>query len=198
MKNKLTKILLIVIVLLIALLISKTFILDRMVDYLIIQDKLEPADIIIVLSGDSKGERVMEGIRLYKQGFAPKMVMTGGPLAWNLTSAQWMKRQAIYFGIPANSILIEDRSCSTLENAKFSKILLDKLKVKKVIVVTAPTHTRRAYNVFKNVLGKNTRLIIWPESFSEFKRNKWWTRHEDTQLVMWEYVSLVYYRLLGY
>jgi uncharacterized SAM-binding protein YcdF (DUF218 family) len=64
--------------------------------------------------------------------------------------------------------------------------------------VTAPTHARRTAKVFKKALRDQARVIVWPETFSEFDNKQWWKDHEQTQLVVWEYVSLVYYWFLGY
>jgi len=174
-------------------------VLEGMANYLVVQDKLEKADVIIVLGGDNNGERVSQGIRLYKEGFAKHLLMSGGSLAWKLTCAQWMKRQAVESGVPAAVILLQDRSRSTIEDAKFSLPIIKNYGFKSVILVTSPTHSRRAAKVFRRVFPREgIKVIIYPAQKSEFNPHRWWTRHEDTAYVVWEYVSLVLYFFKGY
>lgn len=173
---------------------SIPFILDGMGRFLIVRDQLKPADAIVVLGGDNNGERVAYGVELYKKGFAPKMLMSGGPLQWHLTSAEWMRKQAISLGVPPGAIFIQDRSLSTLEDVLLTVPIIRENGYKSVLLVTSPTHSRRALWVFKKQLKKNSvEVLSAPVVKSQFKLNQWWSRHEDTQQVMWEYVSLVYY-----
>ncbi len=175
------------------------FALNGLGRFLIVQDKLEKADVIVVLAGDPSGKRVDQAVKLYWKGYAPKMLLSGGDLAWNLKAAYWMKKQANHLGVPDYAIILEDQSMSTLENAKFSLPLLKKARAKSIILVTSPTHTRRAKRTFKKVLSKDKiKVSSYPVQKSNFKLKKWWQRHEDVQLVVWEYVSLIYYFLKGY
>jgi len=177
------------------------FVLNGLASYLIVSDKLKPADLIVVLSGDANGERVEEGVQLYKKGYAPKLLMTGGPLAWNLTAGEWMKLQAVNLGVPAKNVLVENQSRSTFENAKFVVKKVKKAGASSIILVTSPTHSRRAKRVFCNMFSAHKIKVLShpvPLGKSEFKLSRWWTRHEDTQLVVWEYVSMVGYLLKGY
>lgn len=191
--------LLIVPLLFLALFILRGPVLTGLADHLIVNDTIKPADVIIVLSGDDNGERVAEAVKLYREGRAPKIIMSGGPLAWRLTAAEWMKKQAVYEGVPASAILLQDRSRSTIDDAQFTKGLLKGLGAKSVILVTSPTHTRRAKMVFqKNLAGSGIKVAVRPVRQSEFDRQGWWRRHQDTQWVIWEYVSLAYYFMKGY
>jgi len=175
------------------------FILNNAASHLVVQDPIRPSDIILVLGGDDNGERVFEAVKLYKEGYAKKILMSSGPLAWKLTGAEWMKKQAVAEGVPVKAILLEDRSCSTIDNALFSLPILEKGKVKTVILVTSPTHTRRAKKVFDKVFKPaGIKICYHPAQKNSFKLDGWWTRHEDTQLVVWEYVSLVFYSMKGY
>ncbi|MDD4179932.1 MAG: YdcF family protein [Candidatus Margulisbacteria bacterium] len=166
---------------------------------LVIQDKLAKADIIIILGGDNNGERAEQGIALYRAGYAPKLLMSGGPLAWRLTYAEWMKKQVVESGIPAAAIILQDKSRSTIEDAKFTLPLLKQYNIKSVILVTSPMHTRRAKRVFTRLLKPaNIGLIVYPAQKSGFNPDRWWTRHEDLSSVVWEYVSSVLYFVKGY
>lgn len=173
--------------------------LESTAHWLIVQDKLAKTDGIVVLAGDDNGERVRQAVELYRQGFAPKLVLSGGPLAWHITSAGWMKKQALALGVPEQFILLQEKSRSTIEDAKFTLPIVNAQHWKAIILITSPAHTRRAGWVFKKVFGRaHVEVITYPVQKSEFHPTGWWRRHEDTQAVMWEYVSLVYYLIKGF
>ncbi len=111
-------------------------------EVLIVQTAIEPADAIVVLGGESQG-RPVEGARLYKQGFAPRVFVVG-------TGDNERNRLALVRdGVPENRITCETASESTLENAMFVRPLLEKAGVHRAILVTSSYHTRRALAVFQ-------------------------------------------------
>ncbi len=182
-----------------ALWLAAPWFLNGLADHLIVRDPLAKADVILVLAGDDNGERTAAGIELYKQGYAGHLLMSGGPLAWHLTAAAWMKKQAVEAEVPAAAILTEDRSRSTIENAQFSLPLLEARGFRSVILVTSPYHTRRAALVFKKLYRpRGIGVTVYPVPRSEFQPHDWWLRHEDTGYVVWEYVSRLMYLLKGY
>jgi uncharacterized SAM-binding protein YcdF (DUF218 family) len=181
--------------------LSYPYVLNGLARFLIVRDELQGADMIIVLGGDDNGERVNEGVGLFREGFSKKFLMTGGSVAWKVNAAENMREQAVTMGVPDDAIIIEKESESTLENAKFSLPIVEKEKAKTIILVTSPMHSRRAKRVFNKFFSdKGIKVISWPVDMaqSKFKLARWWTRHEDTQAVIWEYVALTYYLLKGY
>ncbi|MBI5700621.1 YdcF family protein [Candidatus Saganbacteria bacterium] len=192
------KSLIVFLILMTAAIVFHPVILNGMAKFLYVRDKLEKSDVILVLAGDSNGERAAHGVDLYKKGFAPKILMSGGPAIWHLTYAENMRNQATSLGVPAKDVLLQDRSRSTFEDIKFSLLILKKIDAKKVILVTSPTHIRRSRLVARKFFKKEgIKVMASPVEKSEFNPNKWWTRHEDTQYVVWEYVSLIGYMLKG-
>jgi uncharacterized SAM-binding protein YcdF (DUF218 family) len=189
----------IILLVVLGLYLSYPFVLNGAARFLIVQDKIQKADVIVILGGDNNGERVKEGVSLFKQGYAKHLLMSGGPLAWRLTSAQLMKKQAMESGIPEKAIILEDRSRSTREDAEFCLPIVQKHKFGSVIVVTSSYHTRRSAGVFKKIYSPaGIKVMVYPARKSEFNPDRWWLRHEDAAHVIWEYVSLVLYFLKGY
>ena len=175
------------------------FALQKMADLLMVQDRLARSDLIIVLGGDTNGERVREGVKLFKQGYADRLLMSGGPVVYKLTLAQAMMQQALALGIPPAAIVLQDRSQSTREDALFSLPIAKKLSAKSVILVTSPYHTRRAAKVFRKVfLPEGIKVLVDQARPSVFNPVCWWKRHEDTTDVVWEYCALVMYLFKGY
>ncbi len=179
--------------------IVHSYILESFAKYLIVRDDINKSDAIVVLSGDSNGERIRQAAELYKRGQADYFLISGGLLYWNVTYADIMRRHAISLGIPNKVILIEDKSDSTYENAKFSLEILKEKGIKSIILVTSPTHTRRASRLFKKMYKKEgIKVSSYPVQNSRFKTENWWMRHEDTQRVVLEYVKIIGYFIKGW
>lgn len=118
------------------------------------------AQLIVVLSGDYlpreklaeyTKSRVDHGIALYKQGVAPLMVMSGGTQAAAPAPivADVMRRYAIAQGVPANAVLTEGRSHSTLQNALFTANLRPKDLEQPIVLVTSRFHALRSKLSFR-------------------------------------------------
>lgn len=114
---------------------------------------LAKADVILVLgtAANSDGtptpmlrSRIERGVALWKEGLAPKLLVTGGAVANAQIEAMSMARYAIAQGVPENAILVEPKARSTRDNAKLAAALIEKSGIgKHVILVTSAYHTRR-------------------------------------------------------
>ena len=144
-------------------------------DYHKMRHTLKHADCILVLG--SHDVRVGEyGAKLYLDGYAPLLIMSGG--LGNLTSHIWDEPEADKFaklamamGVPRSHILIENRSTNTGENITFTRRLLDekKIEMKSFIVVQKPYMERRAYATFmKKWPGREILIASPPLSFEEY------------------------------
>ncbi|MCC7359862.1 MAG: YdcF family protein [Anaerolineales bacterium] len=122
-------------------------------------DRAQPADAIVVLGsrvypggepGPSLMRRAEHAAALYAQGLAPLIVCTGGQgdpsvpseaaVACGLIAAQ---------GVPAATLLLEDQSHSTEENALYTAALLTPRGARRVIVVSDSFHLYRAQLLFR-------------------------------------------------
>ncbi|MBC7348297.1 MAG: YdcF family protein [Clostridia bacterium] len=122
---------------------------------------LAPADVIIVLSGE-RGERVETAVELYRQGLAPRLLLTGGPVEWNVPAADIMAWQAKSLGVPEENMVLERRASSTYENAVYSLAILKERGWRSAIVVTSPYHLRRTRFIFERVSAEeNIRLSFY-------------------------------------
>ena len=193
------KALIILLLILAVVFLSYPWLLNAMANHLIVRDRLEKADVILVLAGDSNGERVAEGVKLYKEGFSPYWLLSGGPLAWNLTSAEQMKKQALAMGVPERKIILQERSRSTIDDANYCLPIIKKYNFRSIILVTSPYHSRRAGKVFNKLYKPlGIKIIIRPAEKSEFNPDQWWQRHEDSAAVVWEYTAMVLYFFKGF
>lgn len=112
---------------------------------LFVEVPMEHADAIVVLGGESEG-RPGEAARLYRAGVAPLVFVVG------TGDAERGRQVLIAGGVPTNKIVLEPRSCSTIQNADFSGPLLKAAGVKRALLVTSRFHTRRALSTFRKRL----------------------------------------------
>lgn len=121
-------------------------------DYMLVGHELRPADCIFVLG--SHDIRVADyAIELYQQGCAPCMLFSGGvvqqnatlSVRWDTTEAEYFARRAMAQGVPADAILIENRSRNTGENIRFTHQLIESrgLDFESFIMVQKPYMERR-------------------------------------------------------
>jgi uncharacterized SAM-binding protein YcdF (DUF218 family) len=141
--------------------------------YLSPQDPLEKVDAIVVVSGGDNDLRIAKGVKLYKEGWAPILVFSGAAASGDVSNAKAMARIAVSKGVPEDSIIIEEKSKTTAENATFTSDLLKQKGYESFILVTSPYHQRRTYELFKkeNELAK----ILNQSALDENWRKKgWW------------------------
>ncbi|WP_278312458.1 YdcF family protein [Lolliginicoccus levis] len=70
--------------------------------------------------------------------------VTGGAPKRGITEAAAMKQWLLDHGVPASRITTEDRSTSTVANAQNTTRLLQQEGIEDVVLVTSPSHVRRA------------------------------------------------------
>ena len=129
-------------------------------EYHQLHHEISTADAILVLCSHDTivAER---GAELFLDGRAPLLIFSGGSGAitgrlWNEPEADLFARVAVDLGVPANRILIENRSTNTGENVRFTRDLLAErgLEPHSVILVQKPYMERRAFATFRR---------IWPD-----------------------------------
>jgi uncharacterized SAM-binding protein YcdF (DUF218 family) len=139
---------------------------------------------VIVLGGfsgeDKKGhgyfnasaDRFIEALKLLTTGKVTHILISsgnGGLIHSNFAEADWVQTQLKLLNIPDSCILIENRSRNTIENAAFSKIILNKSHLQPpYILVTSAFHMRRSLNIFKKT---NLDVIPYPCNYISGEKN---------------------------
>src|SRR6267378_4194157 len=117
--------------------------------WLDLTDPLAHADAIVAISGDT-GARAESAIALWKEGYAPLLIFSGGSSdPQSVASAELMKRAAVAAGVPASAIVVEGTSATTEENAQRVAELMKSRGLRSAILVTSPYHQRRAAILFE-------------------------------------------------
>lgn len=164
--------------------------------FLVIDDPIQHADIIHVISGPEY--RTRYGIQLMQEGWADEIFFTGGwcePLECYI--GEYSRELAVYEGVPPDLIAIDDSKISTTfeEVGLLKEYIEDKGKVvKSVIVVTDPFHSRRARWVYRQVFGDEITIIMAPVPFDQAGiPDRWWLNREMAVMVFKEYIKNAYY-----
>ncbi len=124
------------------------------------RDEAAPADAIIVLGAaayDARPspvfeERIRHGLTLYRDGYAPVLLFTGGyGTGARFAESQVAQRYAVRQGIPASAILIETSSRTTLQNLLQARELMRERQLRRAIVVSDPLHMARALRLCRQL-----------------------------------------------
>lgn len=195
----------IVLVLLIALAYAfRSQILTGMADLLVVNDPLQPADMIFVLNGDYN-TRPFRASELYEQGLAPVIVIAKAEmlpaeklgLAPNDTdvSINVMKK----LGVPPEKIVVlpvEGGTTSTFDEAIALRQYIESHNVRSLILLTSAFHTRRAKWIFdRELAGLPVRTEVAAVPHYGFDESNWWQSEDGLITLNNETIKLAYYFL---
>lgn len=173
--------------------------------YLVVEHPITEADLIVCLMGKPV-ERGLTTADLYRQGLA-SYIFVGREKPPDGNSE--LVKRGVHFpeerdlllmmltglGIPRSACITGDGFIEgTLGEAKVVREMVRKRGFKSLIIVTSPTHTRRSWLIYRNLLEKDdTKIIMVPSGYSNFKAEKWWKTREYVREVVIEYQKLLYY-----
>ena len=153
---------------------------EQITSLLFVCDEPIAADLIMVFGAANEldlARRTSRGVELYKAGFAPRLLVTGGGvLAHCRPEARRMSELALELGVPASDLLVEDRSANTFDNVRFScevlqtRGLLEKLEA--VLLVSSEWHMRRVLLTAKKFMPARIRFRCCPTPVG-CNRNTW-------------------------
>jgi uncharacterized SAM-binding protein YcdF (DUF218 family) len=175
--------------------------------YLQHEDPLQKADAIFVLAG-TRAERPLEAIDLYKEGYAPLVVLSPGrPETGELLFRQRgirfpseidLEREAlVQSGIPPAAILAAAGVVdNTAQEADLLRAMVTAHGWRRVIVVTSKYHTRRAAFAFRRGLeGTGAQVVMRASRYDPSDPAHWWRYRGDFRFVSSEWQKLIAYRL---
>ena len=159
--------------------------------WLDVTDPLAHADAIVAISGDT-GARAESAIALWKQGYAPVLIFSGGSSdPASVASAELMKRTAVAAGVPGNAIVVEGTSATTEENAQRVAELMKSAGLHSAILVTSPYHQRRAAILFEREFVRlSLSFRNHPADDPDWDATFWWTREPSRTLTLVELAKL--------
>jgi uncharacterized SAM-binding protein YcdF (DUF218 family) len=98
---------------------------------------------------DDSLRRAVHGIRLWRRGLAPRLLLLGPP-NWNGPAESAVRAElARDLGVPAEAILVGDQAQTTRQEARESASLLQPRGVRRILLVTGTQHMPRARPLFE-------------------------------------------------
>ena len=151
-------------------------------------------DTIIVLGYPAKSdgtprpemrERVLEGVREYRAGVAPRMILTGGAARNHYVEAHVMAALAEAQGVPASAVIEEGKAKDTIQNAYYSVEIMRAHGWHSAEVVSSPSHLRRASLIFAHFpITWRMHAAPWPAEYNFVGRaaHEWYEAVDTARL----------------
>lgn len=119
-------------------------------------------------------ERVLKGVREYKAGVAPRIIMTGGAAHNAFTEAHVMAELALTQGVPASALVEEPQAQNTIQNIFYSAQIMHQRNWSSAEIVSSPSHLPRAALILQTfdrvqpALGIDwrTHAAQWPPEYN--------------------------------
>jgi hypothetical protein len=171
---------------------------NNLYDYLSEKDEIQKADIIFVF-GSKSTFRIEKAIKLYKDGYALKILLSGkGPFYENnkgeISEAEKLAKFAIEHGVPESALILEKESITMPDNVKRSLNILERESIPHAsfILVNSPFSQRRGWAHFNKFTIENTKLMRCnTDTVSEqYSRNGWYRDEAGTKTIIKEFIAL--------
>jgi uncharacterized SAM-binding protein YcdF (DUF218 family) len=163
------------------------------------------ADAIVVLGGGAEwphGElsstalhRTLRGIRLYQEGLAPLLVLSGAQRRTPPSAGALRRSLAVMCGVPSGAIITDELAHTTQEEAGRVASLLRPRGARSILLVTDPYHMVRARRLFERA-GFAVRPAPANDRPDPAKTPE--TRLALMTRAMQEVLAIIYYRVAGY
>lgn len=188
MKSRTRALLLTLVGLIVIAAVFHTAILSALGAYLIKADAPQKADVAVVLAGDSWGHRILTGAQLVRDGYVPKVIVSGPDGAYGNHECELAIAFAVKRGYPESYFIHSEHSArSTQAEAEALLPEIRRQGYKRIIVVTSNYHTRRAGNIFR-ALAPDLTILMVPASDENFTPGGWWHNREAEKIFLneWE------------
>ncbi|NDJ17250.1 YdcF family protein [Myxacorys almedinensis] len=132
------------------------------------QGDVPKAEAIVVLGGATEsalsprpwvevreeGDRVLYAAKLYRDGKAPKVILSGGRVDWRPGSTAESEDMAVLMetmGVPRSAMLQDAASLNTRENGVNVKQIMEAQGIRQILLVTSAMHMPRSLLIFRKL-----------------------------------------------
>lgn len=156
--------------------------------------RVEPpskADFIVVLGGDWRGNRMMKAAELVREGYAPRVLVSGVASMYGQSESDLAVEYAVQRGAPREVFLAShNNALSTGDEVRSDVAELRRLGVRRLLLVTSDFHTRRARGVFMRVAPEmEIHTIGAPDRY--WDGGFWWKNREGRKTWLFEAMKSV-------
>jgi uncharacterized SAM-binding protein YcdF (DUF218 family) len=168
--------------------------------WLVVEDPLEKAQAIVVLSGGMP-LRALEAARLYREGYAPKIWLTHSTEPGATLEAMQIPyvgedsydlRVLMHQGVPGDAIRkLEPPILNTADELAAVSAALEQENGRTVIIVTTKVHTRRVRILWHRLAAYRGKAIVRAASDDPFEAKRWWRSSRDALAVVRELLGIL-------
>ena len=168
--------------------------------WLTIEDPLEKAQAIVVLSGRIP-IRAMEAARLYHAGYASQIWLTRPAEPAESLEAMhiayiaedfYNTRVLLHAGVPEKAIRrLDPPIANTADEVRVVARELGRQTASTVILVTSKAHTRRVRTLWRKIADPRGRAIVRASQDDAFQPARWWRTSSDALDVVREVLGLL-------
>jgi len=165
------------------------------------------SDVIVLLSHGQLADawlspvgaqRTLAALRLYKSGYAPKIISSGSQLADGRDQAGLQARWLILAGVPSDAIIIEQKSSRTRESVVEVLKLLNKNGWQSALMVTSELDVPRVRALFRKLGFDNLSFQEVPEFGTPSGQPYYPTGWQAFYHATYEYAGLILYKWKGW
>ena len=172
------------------------------------QDPLRKSDAIFVFAG-TLVERPLEAADLYREGYAPRIVITRAVREQAIfslerrgvripTDADLNREALLGVGVPASALIEPDRiHDNTAEEVDTLRQLVAQYHWHRIILVSSQYHLRRIrFATWREFRGTDVQLLLRGSRYDPSVPGRWWMHRSDIRWILTELPKLGAY-LLG-
>ena len=169
---------------------------ERLYAPLNVQITPEASDLIFVFGSDINA-RIDTAIELYRAGIAPKIMTTGFGANYSKQTVGEGRLQAEYAiaaGVPAETLIVEERSIATPDNVKRSIDMWQEMnwQPQRVTMVTSEFHLLRAYvDMYKFPDWDMQIFTAAPAPSEDLNAANWIKSETGRRIILNEYTKLI-------
>lgn len=168
--------------------------------WLIHEDPLAHADVILVVSG-SMPYRAEEAAKVYREGYAPEIWLTHP-----VSPAEELQSMGIHYesdedydrvvlarnGVPAEAIrVLPDEIVDTEQELEEARQEMTREGKSRILIVTSLEHTRRVGTIWRKLFDSKAQAIVHGSPEDPFDADHWWRNTRDSLYVVREYLGLL-------
>jgi uncharacterized SAM-binding protein YcdF (DUF218 family) len=190
----------ILVVILLALVVIAVLVLRGAGRWLIREDPLARADVIVVLSG-SMPYRAEEAAQVFTMGYAPEVWVSRpeGPDAelaqlgvHYMGEEEYNRDVLIRQGVPETAVhILPEEIIDTEQEVEEVSREMRRTGKHSVIFVTSVQHTRRVKALWHKLVGDNPSALVHGAPEDPFDRDRWWSNTRDSLAVVREVLGLM-------
>ncbi len=173
--------------------------------YLVLKQNPPKSDLIVCLAGGNV-ERGIAAAEAFHEGLAPRILITreDPPDGYRLLEERGLRYPESVdllagllndLGVPDSAVIVNRQPITTTyEEAQLVRRVAGKEDYGSIVLVTSPTHTRRAWLTFKKVFeGTPVEVFVLSTPYSGFNPKDWWRHRKYLREVVIEYQKLIFY-----